>query len=450
GILAAHISASPSRTIALDGTSLLSAVVAAAATDKCGASNATLNLSAVNALLTHGSLLYRAVTSSLSVGDDEGNDDGLVSELLALPLEALSTAARVSYILQTKAPAALGTSASNVEAVQQLIADWTVLLAAAPVNLAGMAAELGLDPAVPSAGSLRLDVRAAGVLTQCQVWLRNPYMANTTSASTDSSGVAYVSGVCGPMVAVPAGCRDGALSADGQDARSNLPMTALLPFPLASAVIDPAATLASAAFLRNASTAMARPRHITPTDYALPYMYFGVGRPGAADALPANTDFVRQEWPRGELLDARVFMVNSRLLSVLCLATEFMLGLLGGSTNTSTNASYHAGIGTSTSSSSSSTWGQEEGSPRNQVVAALTSQMAADLLTGSLRLEEEAYLQGLMRVVYERVYGSLTRTSRRALQQQQQQQQQQEPSMLGSEQLEALMAAAALIVSKGI
>jgi hypothetical protein len=78
-----------------------------------------------------------------------------------------------------------------------------------------------------------------------------------------------------------------------------------------------------------ATQAASRPRHIAASDYAAVYGYWGVGLPGARDVLPANTDFVRQGWPRGGLLDARAYLINSRLLAALAPACDFLLGGAG-------------------------------------------------------------------------------------------------------------------------
>ncbi|EFJ49135.1 hypothetical protein VOLCADRAFT_89973 [Volvox carteri f. nagariensis] len=447
GSLAAHINTSASLAISLDGTSLLSDVVTAAAKDKCGASTATMSNKDVQALLTQGSLLYRMVQSSLlSNGSSSSSNGGSIidDELAVLPLEALSTASRVSYVVQTQAPTVLKALSSNTMAVQDLTKVWAAHLADAPVDLAGMASEVGLGSLAPSAGTLRIRVRALGGLKQCQVQLQSPYLANSTNVTTDSRGFANASGVCAPMVTVPSGCMDSALSANNasvpmppfkiyvhvcvrvwgvqlvfKPSPTSLghllapafpfignspagPVKALVPFNT-TAVINPAAAIATAAFmhLRTNEAAAAggndeRASHITAADYALPYTYFGVGLVGRKDALPANTSFVSQEWKAGSLLDQRAFLVNLRLLLVLNTSSEVVLGLQ-----------------------------RPAGTPadevqKDRVVSALVSQIAADMLSNKLMITERSYLEGLIMSVYKETRGSTTGGSRRALQQSEQ------------------------------
>ncbi|GIL68450.1 hypothetical protein Vafri_21693, partial [Volvox africanus] len=241
GIIAARIAASPSRTVALDGTSLFSAVVAAAATEKCGASNATLDLASVNALLTHGSLLYETAQSELAMAES------LTAELTAIPLEALAVSSRVLYVVQANAVPALGNLDVNAQAVQNLLTGWSRLLELAPVSLESMAEVVGLTSA-PSAASIKILTRSTGGLTRCQVSVNDFYQMSMTSAVTDDEASALLRDVMGPLVTVPPGCRDAVLSTGNHTVVNVYPMATVAPLGTDTFIVDTVAVLASAVF----------------------------------------------------------------------------------------------------------------------------------------------------------------------------------------------------------
>lgn len=63
-------------------------------------------------------------------------------------------------------------------------------LAAAPVNAAAMAAAITAVPAQPAPAALRLAARAAGPLTGCAATVRDLYLRQTQTATTDDKGAA--------------------------------------------------------------------------------------------------------------------------------------------------------------------------------------------------------------------------------------------------------------------
>ncbi|EFJ49137.1 hypothetical protein VOLCADRAFT_89975 [Volvox carteri f. nagariensis] len=391
GSLAARITTSASHAISLYDASLLSDVVTAAAKDECGASTATMSNKYVQALLTQGSLLYQMAQTELSA------DESLTTELTAMPLEALAVTSRVLYVVQTKAAAALADLDVNAQAVQEVLAGWVSSLASAPVNLASMAAVLGM-PSAPSATNLKIAARATGGLAQCRVSVNDVYQLAITTATTDKEGGAAVQNVMGPMVTVPPGCHDAVLSTASRTVTNVFALSALTPLGVATSVVDAVAVLASAVFFAAAENfTSVKARHIDAEDYASVYHFFGVGKPSAKDRLPTGSDFVQQNWPVTAAVGARTYILNLKLQAVLgplskfvsapapaqhdCFNREKLTGLLG--------AGY---------------------SP-DGVAQDLISQMARDLWSGSLLPANPGYTGGLMGSYYRRRTGGSSGTA---------------------------------------
>ncbi|KAG2446823.1 hypothetical protein HYH02_008383 [Chlamydomonas schloesseri] len=344
--LATRTSAS-SPSLDLTSTTLVSEAVAAAAMDACGGTVATLTQADVARVLSSAAAAYAATAGAdfaalSATAPNAVGGNAVVSravELTALPLEAVSAAARIAAVTAARLPAALANLGADANAVSSLVSDWTNQLGAAAVATDAMAARLGL-PALASPAAARLSVRSSGVLTQCQVSARSVYLGGAAlRATTDITGVATLSSMPSALVTVPSGCRDAALSVNGRTVTTKVGLQVLLPAGVDTAVINAAAALATAFFFisnsaasssASASASSTAPRHILPSDFQAVYAYFGIGAAGAADALPANTDFIRQGWGSGTALDARAYLLNARLMSALGPTCEFVSALLKG------------------------------------------------------------------------------------------------------------------------
>ncbi|KAG2491566.1 hypothetical protein HYH03_010134 [Edaphochlamys debaryana] len=181
--------------------------------------------------------------------------------------------------------------------------------------------------------------------------------------------------------AVPTGCRDSVLSNANTTVSAPYALTTLLPLGFNAATIDLTAHVATAAYLaggmasaNKVNAAAPLPRHITAADFASVFNYFKIGVPGAADALPAGADFVRQNWGTAPV-GARAFILNVRLSTVLTPAASFLSGVLGGRPSTADTA------------------------------ALLLSRIASDMIAGNLTLEDQNYLTSLMVSVYTDITG---------------------------------------------
>ncbi|KAG2446808.1 hypothetical protein HYH02_008368 [Chlamydomonas schloesseri] len=353
GLLATRAVASPTGAVDLTLPTLLPEIIAAGAS-ACGKDAAA-------AAITDAAALYGKAVGELSTAAWTA---AAGAELAALPLEALATAARVQYVVQMR-----GASA---------VTDWSVLLAGAPVKTDAMAAALGMGslPAA-STSTAQVAVRATGALTGCNLtfvdvvvpsWLRGAITDNATGVAT------LVGGIVSAKVSISPGCTDAVLSVGNRTVPYILATTALLP-PLTAtatsasapfaAVVDSVAALASQAFLLSQGSAMP-PRLISASDYALPYTYHGIGRAGAADALPDGTDFVSQAWPASSAIVPRAYLLSLRVQAALGPTSAFLSALIRGRRRV------------------------------DAVGSSLLGRLARDLLAGRLVLDDGAYLSGVM------------------------------------------------------
>ncbi|KAG2446821.1 hypothetical protein HYH02_008381 [Chlamydomonas schloesseri] len=306
---------------------------------------------------TDAAALYGKVVGELSLTADAAR----AAEFVSVPLVAAATAARVLALVQGR-----GTAAT---------ANWAIELEAASINRGAISAALGLSPALPAAPvSLRLNVRAAGPLTQCQVLFRDytsSPASGTRTPTTDAAGVVSMPGVTVGLASVPGGCRDNALSTATRAFASKFAMRTLLPPGLETAALDAVSYLASAVFTMDQARSLkeesAPPRLISVEDYKKVYNALGV-----TDPLPAGTDFARQNWAAdtaaGVTLISRAYLLNQKLQGALGPTCGFLAGLTRGKRSV------------------------------DDVVAAFIDRLASDLIDGSLRLDDiKAYINGLMR-----------------------------------------------------
>ncbi|KXZ44989.1 hypothetical protein GPECTOR_60g768 [Gonium pectorale] len=342
----------------LTSSSLLAAVLTDAAATDCKAAEATTSRSEVTALVAQAAQLYQTAAASLSL-----SNSSVQAELLALPLAALSLASRVSYVVQTAGAPSLASLAGNPQAVAQLTGGWTAQLNAAPVRLAAMGYALGFT-AIPA--DLRLTVRSTGALAACKVAVENPYQMTATTATTDDKGAVNLTSAMGPLVTVPAGCRDTVLSTANSTVVTAIPLPVLLPIGTDNATIDSVSALVTAVFKASAAAATWAPRHISSADYSTVYNYFGVGRSSAADALPAGADFVRQNWNATLPIATRAYLLNLRVAAVVGPTSKFVAGYL--------KAGYTPDV----------------------VARVLLSTMAQDLLSAGLKLGDQDYMTKVM------------------------------------------------------
>ncbi|GFR39931.1 hypothetical protein Agub_g7, partial [Astrephomene gubernaculifera] len=334
---------------------LFSSVVQDTAYNLCGAADADLTATEVSDLFAQAELLYNAAVAELAI------DGPRASAYAALPLYALSGAMRVAYVTQGRAPAALAAAANgDMTAVEQLGNGWADELAAAPVNLTKMADALGLE-SVTSVSDVDVLVRSTGALTDCQLDVMYMYPWRKAAVTTSSSGSAFLESASSALVTVPAGCFDVAVWSSTQ-----LSMRALLPFPSGSnAVVNPLAHLATETFY--VSVNGSAPRYIATDDYTRVYGAFGL----LPEDLPEGTDFVRQDWSSGSIIDLRAKLANMRQLAVIGPTCHFISGLFSDTISGDTAA--------------------EEVLPR----------MAKDLLSGTMNITDTEYVKTLMFSSYD-------------------------------------------------
>ncbi|GLC58381.1 hypothetical protein PLESTB_001352700 [Pleodorina starrii] len=316
--------AATSGSIDLRAAGLLNTTILSVARTACNASASGLQAAGTTALAKQAEAMYGALAAQLNVGD--GLDGEALSEtaalLSAMPLRALSAATRASYVSQTRCTEALAATARGADgaaAAAQFVTDLPSLLAAAPVNLTLMAQGLGLS-VLPPAADLNLTVRSsAGEMSGCPVDVQYLYPYTRTTAVTSSSGSVTLTGASCALVTVQAGC------SDTTAAKTRTSLEVLLPPAARKAVVSPVAALATKAFLLRDADGEP-PRHIGADDYARAYGSLGLDLP---DDLAADTDFVRQEWPRGGVFDARVKLANARLTCVTGPTSRFISGFTG-------------------------------------------------------------------------------------------------------------------------
>eukprot|EP00198_Chlamydomonas_reinhardtii_P012538 XP_001701875.1 predicted protein [Chlamydomonas reinhardtii] len=298
--------------------------------------------------------LYGKVVSELNAPADATR----AAEFVSVPLEAAALAARVLAVVQTRGVAAA--------------ANWAAELDAVSISRAAISSTLAVSPVLPStAVNLRLNVRAAGPLSQCPVSYKD-FTSPTSprSPTTSDAGVVSMSQVTVGIATVPGGCKDNALSSVNRTVSSKFSMRALLPPGVENAALDVVAYLASAVFTMDQARSLkeesAPPRLINVDDYKKVYNALGV-----TDALPAGTDFARQNWVSttltGANLIARAYFLNQKLQGALGPTCGFLAGLTRGKRTV------------------------------DDVAASFVDRLASDLIDGTLRLDDKTYLNGLMR-----------------------------------------------------
>ncbi|EFJ44051.1 hypothetical protein VOLCADRAFT_118880 [Volvox carteri f. nagariensis] len=382
----------PEQSFALDLTNTtLCTNVIRVATEQCGGGAAAAATAAATVCRLYGN----AVATLLS-------PDNSPEDLALVPLAAVALAARVSYVVQVKAVAAAAAALAGdgtainalIEATlyAELIFSKAVATPAVPhirkspppppaYGPRDPTGALGLD-AVPTVGAISVHVRASGSLTGCTVnYFQVTDVLNSQNASTNDKGVATFSNVTFGLATAYPGCRDAALSVGGKTVRSQMTMRAFVPPSVigSSVFINPAAYLASLVYMYNLSEQA--PRTISAADYAAVYNYFGVGVAGAADALPSDADFVRQNWRDSSPLVARVYLLNQRLLNAIGPASSFMSGLLNYTIST------------------------------DDVAQSYFANMSYHLIQKTLQPDNKTYLKGLMRDSYIEWTGQLSNGS---------------------------------------
>lgn len=112
----------PSGTLDLSYDQVVQEAFTAAAFS-CGANTVTVSLPATGAVAGAAATLYGTALAELSVDSTAtaGAGEDRVSELSAMPLAALTLAARVSYVVQSRGAAALAALGGNPGAASTLV-----------------------------------------------------------------------------------------------------------------------------------------------------------------------------------------------------------------------------------------------------------------------------------------------------------------------------------------